>query len=106
MHLFAGRDRRVIAAAMQPMKHVQALVIEPQHVRGDVQRFARFGLAQVFDVALNGIKHPARPAVGLIDADPPIQRIHRIAEDLAEAEIGHMAVVVHPFRPHHGVEQP
>ena len=71
---------RVVAAAMHPMKDVQSLVVDAQQLRRDKQRFAGLGLSEMRDVILDGVIHAAGVAVGLVDADPAEQRIHRVAE--------------------------
>ncbi len=56
-------------------------------------------------MALDGVVHAPGRAVGLVDSDPAIEHIHGVAEHLAVAEIRHVAVVVDPIRPHHGIQQ-
>src|ERR1700730_4603659 len=89
---------------MHPMKNVEALVIDCKQLRGDVQRLARLGLSEMFDVILDGVVHASGFAVSLIHSDPAEKHIHRITEYLAVTEVRHMTVIIHPFRSYHTVQ--
>jgi hypothetical protein len=36
MHLLAGGDQRLVALAVQPMKHVEPLLVEREHLGGRI----------------------------------------------------------------------
>ena len=101
MHLLAGRDQGVVALAVQPVEHVQPLLVEREHLRGRIQRFADFRLAEMLDVAFDGVVHPAALAEGIVDPYLTIQTVHGLAEHVPVQEVGHVAVVVDPLRSHH-----
>ena len=103
MHLLAGRDQCIVALAVEPMEHVQPLVVDARAPAWSHTGARHLGLAEVLDVAFDGVEHPASLAEGIVDSDAGDTGVHGLAEHVAVREVGHMAVVVDPLRPHRGL---
>ena len=55
INLLARRNNNVVARPSEPMKEVDAFVVDAQQLRGDVQPLQRFGFIEVTDMCLDRV---------------------------------------------------
>ena len=104
-HVLARRESLARRSVRQRVKQVQPLLVGPEHLCPDHERLERRRLVQIADVPLDGVGAVARFEVRRVETDVAQEGIGRVAEDLAVARLGHVAVVVDPGRIDRRLEQ-
>ncbi len=102
-HLLRARQFRL--TAFQRMNQVNALCIEGQKLCVDMQFVANFGFIAMHDVGFDGVITVATVQIGFINADMRKKLVGGLPKKIEISVLGHMAVIVDPFRDYTGVEQ-
>ena len=97
-HLLGGRERVAGRRMDHRLEHVQPLLVDREHLRRRVDRLQRPHLLQMHDVRLDGEIAAAAVVIGLVDAGEGQERVRAVRKDLQIARLGHVAVIVDPFR--------
>jgi len=80
VHLFTAGDESAITAPVQPMKHTQTLLIDAEDLGGHQKGLAHLDLRNMSHVAFDRVEHALRGTVRGIDADAPVEHVHRVPE--------------------------